>query len=74
MKKIIINFVTILEDIYNEVIIKIHTYIHNQKYSTKDYINEFLNVIKNSIYWMNVKNDIYYWTYKELLHKYILKI
>ena len=58
MKKNVINFVNILEDTYNKVIIKNYKYIHNQKYSTKDYINKILNFIKNSTYWTKYKGKI----------------
>lgn len=53
-----INFVKILEDTYNKTIIKNKKYIHNQKYTIEDYINEILLFVKNNVYWSKYNGKI----------------
>lgn len=44
-----INFVDILVDTYNKIIIKNQKFVTNKKYSIREYIDEILYFIQNSV-------------------------
>jgi hypothetical protein len=53
-----VNFAIILEDIYNKTVKKNIKYVHNQKYTIRNYIDELLIFIQNNVYWSRYKGKI----------------